>query len=45
MYWQCYIEKLNDERWYIMWPDCTKAWSQGYESRSWAVRVLNQLCK
>lgn len=44
MYWQCHIEKLNDDRWYIIWPDCTKAWDQGYKSRGWAVRTLNWLC-
>ncbi len=42
MYKSCYIESING-RWYIMWPDCTKAWDQGYKTRSWAVRMLNYL--
>ena len=42
MYKSCYIESING-RWYIMWPDCTKVWDQGYKTRSWAVRMLNYL--
>jgi hypothetical protein len=42
MYKSCYVES-NNGRWYIMWPDCTKAWDQGYKTRSWAVRMLNYL--
>jgi hypothetical protein len=42
MYKSCYIESING-RWYIMWPDCTKAWDQGYKTRGWAVRMLNYL--
>jgi len=42
-YNQCYIERLYDGLWYIMWPDGTKAWGQGYKTRAWAVRVLNNV--
>ena len=42
MYKSCYIE-LIDGLWYIMWPDCTKAWAQGYKTRKWAVRTLKSL--
>jgi hypothetical protein len=40
-----HIEQLSDGLWYIMWPDCTKAWRQGYKTRNWATRVLNEICK
>ena len=44
MYKQCHIEEQNG-LWYIMWPDCTRAWSQGYKTRGWASRTLNWLSK
>ncbi len=39
----CHIEQMNNGLWYIMWPDCTKAWSQGYKTLGWAKRTLNWL--
>jgi hypothetical protein len=43
MYQSCYVEKNENGLWYICWPDCTRAWSQGYKTRSWATRTLNFL--
>jgi len=45
MYNQCYIEQQSNNLWYICWPDCTKAWDQGYKTRAWATRTLNWLNK
>ncbi len=42
MYSSCYIENING-LWYIMWPDCTKAWDKGYKTLGWATRTLNWL--
>lgn len=44
MYSSCYVENING-LWYIMWPDCSKAWSQGYKTQVWATRTLNWLNK
>lgn len=44
MYKTCYIEQLSDKKWYIMWPDCTKAWYVGFKTRNWATRTLIWLC-
>jgi hypothetical protein len=44
MYNSCYIEYVNG-LWYIKWPDCTKAWDQGYKTRGWATRTLRWLHK
>ena len=41
----CHIEQMNNGLWYIMWPDCTKAWDQGYKTSGWATRTLNFLSK
>jgi hypothetical protein len=38
----CYVEKIG-ELWYICYPDCTKAYHQGYKTQGWATRVLNEL--
>lgn len=43
MYDVCHIEQLSNDRWYIMWPDGTKAWNQGYKTLGWAKRTLNWL--
>lgn len=43
MYRSCFIEQHEDQKWYIMWPDNTKAWCAGYKTRGWAKRVLNEL--
>jgi len=42
MYNSCYIENINGF-WFIMWPDCTRAWDQGYKTLGWAKRTLNWL--
>lgn len=39
----CYVQQLPDSKWYIMWPDCTKAWSDGYATKGWATRILKWL--
>jgi hypothetical protein len=44
MYNSCHIEEMNG-LWYIMWPDNTRAWTQGYKTRSCATRTLNWLNK
>lgn len=43
MYNQCFIEQYPNSLWYIVYPDGTKAWRQGYKTNSWASRVLNWL--
>jgi hypothetical protein len=43
MYNYCHIERYSNGLWYIMYPDNTKAWSQGYKTASWATRTLNWL--
>jgi hypothetical protein len=40
----CHIEHINN-LWYIMWPDCTRAWDQGYKTSGWATRTLKWLKK
>jgi hypothetical protein len=44
MYKQCHIEEQNGF-WYIMWPDCTRAWKKGYKNRAGAAKTLNYLNK
>jgi hypothetical protein len=39
----CYIEQASSGKWYIMWPDCTRACDQGFKTRGWATRTLNEL--
>jgi len=43
MYSVCYIEQDTNGLWYITWPDCTRAWGQGYKTSAWAKRTLNWL--
>jgi len=41
----CHIEQRADGLWYIVNPDCTKSWRQGYKTKGWATRTLNLLVK
>jgi hypothetical protein len=45
MYKTCYIEQASNGLWHIMWPDCTRAWPDGYKTKGWATRTLNWLNK
>lgn len=36
----CYIEQQNDGKWYICFPDGSRADYQGFKTKGWATRVL-----
>ena len=42
MFYLCHTEFFND-RWWILYPDSSKAWPNGFKSKSWATRVLYEL--
>lgn len=43
IYRQCYVEQHENGLWYVMYPDCTRAFHNGYKTKGWATRTLNWL--